>query len=67
MLCVLLYIQSPDGYSFMQSHKLLPLLSVRKTREYLVMIHTTCGFDKQFFVLFKKQLKTKTDLQKHGF
>jgi len=66
MLCMLLHIRSPAGYSFMQNNKLLPLPSVRRIREYLSMINTTYGFDKQFFDILKKHLETKTDLQKHG-
>jgi len=49
MLCMLLHIRSPAGFSFMQNNKLLPLPSARRIREYLSTINTTCGFDKQFF------------------
>lgn len=30
------------------------------------MVTYTCGFDKQFFDMFKKHLSTKTNLQKRG-
>lgn len=53
MLCMLLHIRSPVGYSFMQNNKLLPLLSVKIIREYLSMINTKFGFDKQFFDILK--------------
>lgn len=66
MLCMLLHIRSPAGYSFMQNNKLLPLPSIRRIREYLSMINTTCGFDKKFFEILKKHLDTKTDIQRHG-
>lgn len=66
MLCMLLHIRSPAGYSFMQNNKLLPLPCIRRIREYLSMINTTCGFDGQFFELLKKHLEIKIDIQKHG-
>jgi len=50
----------------MQNNILLPLPSIRRIREYLSLINTTCGFDKQFFDILKKHLDTKTDIQKHG-
>jgi len=64
---MLLHIRSPAGYSFMQNNKLLPLPSVRRIREYLSRIKTTCEFDKQFFDILKKHLNTKTVFQSMVF
>lgn len=45
MLCMLLHIRSPSGYSFMRENKLLPLPCIRSIRNYLQLIKTSCGFD----------------------
>ncbi|CAH1710606.1 unnamed protein product [Aphis gossypii] len=66
MLCMLLHIRTPSGYNFCKKNDILPLPSVSSLRRYLAMIDTACGFDKNFFTLFKKHLERKTTMQKHG-
>jgi len=66
MLCMLLHIRSPSGYSFMRENKLLPLPCIRSIRNYLQLIKTSCGFDEQFLQLFAKHLEGKEEYQKHG-
>jgi len=44
----------------------MPLPNVSTIRRYLSLIDTSCGFDKQFFALFKKHLEKKSTMQKHG-
>lgn len=63
---MLLHIRTPSGYNFCKKNDTLPLPSVSSLRRYLAMIDTTCGFDKNFFTLFKKHLERKTTMQKHG-
>ncbi|XP_050062894.1 uncharacterized protein LOC126552239 [Aphis gossypii] len=57
MLCMLLHIRTPSGYNFCKKNDILPLPSVSSLRRYLAMIDTACGFDKNFFTLFKKHLE----------
>jgi len=44
----------------------MPLPNVSTIRRYLSLIDASCGFDKQFFALFKKHLGNKSTIQKHG-
>jgi len=66
VLCMLLHIRSPSSYSFMRDNKLLSLPCTRTMRNYLSIIKSSCGFDKNFFELFAKHLELKKDFQKHG-
>jgi len=66
MLCLLLHIKSPSGYSFLRNNNIMPLPCVRTVRNYLSTINTSCGFDDNFFELFKKRLKSKNIMQRHG-
>lgn len=66
MLCLLLSIKSPSAYSFLRDNNIMPLPCVRTIRRYLSTINTACGFDEQFFKLFKKKIETKSTMQKHG-
>ncbi|KAL5239019.1 hypothetical protein ACI65C_006429 [Semiaphis heraclei] len=66
MLCLLLHIKSPSGYSFLRDNNIMPLPCVRTVRNYLSNISTSCGFDDNFFELFKKRLESKNVMQKHG-
>lgn len=66
MLCMLLHIRSPSGYSFTRENKLFPLPCIRSIRNYLQLIKTSCGFDEQFLQLFAKHLEGKEEYQKHG-
>jgi len=63
---MLLHIRSPSGFNFLKKNNILPLPSVSSIRRYLSLINTTCGFDPNFFQLFKKHLENKTTFQKHG-
>jgi len=63
---MLLHIRSPGGYNFLKNNNLLPLPSIRTIRRYLALLDMKCGFDKQFFELFKNHLQKKSSMQKHG-
>jgi len=63
---MLLHIRSSGGYNFLKNNNLLPLPSIRTIRRYLALIDMKCGFDKQFFELFKNHLQKKNSMQKHG-
>ncbi|KAL4127413.1 hypothetical protein QTP88_011584 [Uroleucon formosanum] len=65
VLCILLHIRSPSSYSFMRDNQLLSLPCTRTMTNYLSIIKSSCGFDKNFFELFAKHLESKKDFQKH--
>lgn len=66
LLCLLLHIRSPSGYSFLRNNNILPLPCVSTIRKYLSMVRVKCGFDSRFFTTFKNKLASKDNFQKHG-
>lgn len=49
LICLLLHIRSPSGYSFLRDNEILPLPCVTTVRKYLSMLRVKCGFDTRFF------------------
>jgi len=47
--------RSPNGYRFLRTQNILPLPCVNTIRKYLLAIKNECGFDMNFFKLFKKK------------
>lgn len=64
LLCLLLNIRSPSGYSFWRNNNILSLPCISNIRKCL-SIHVKCGLDYRFSATFKK-LATKDASQKHG-
>lgn len=46
--------------------KILPLPCSRTVRRYLSLVKSPCGFDENFFRLFKKKVSFLSKNQKHG-
>lgn len=66
LLCMFLHIRSPESYNFMKNNNLFTLPCIHTIRRHLALLDVNCGFNKQFFDLFKKHLSNKNDLQNHG-
>ncbi|XP_011707952.1 PREDICTED: uncharacterized protein LOC105462800 [Wasmannia auropunctata] len=66
LLCMLMHMKSPAAYEFLRNNQILPVPCVRTIRRYLSLIDTPCGFDKNFFEMFKSALNKKEEKQKHG-
>lgn len=50
----------------MRDQNVIPLPCPRTVRRYLSCIKSPCGFDDQFFQLFKKKITMLSKEQKHG-
>jgi len=61
-----LAFRSPAAYTFLREQNILPLPCPRTVRRYLSLIKSPCGFDQQFFQLFKKKISMLSEKQKHG-
>ncbi|XP_029347311.1 uncharacterized protein LOC115034437 [Acyrthosiphon pisum] len=66
MLCLLFQIRSPSGYKFLKDQNILPFPCVNTIRKHLLAMKIGCGFDINFFKLFKKKFSGKTEYQKKG-
>ncbi|XP_029342261.1 uncharacterized protein LOC115033584 [Acyrthosiphon pisum] len=64
MLCLLFQIRSPSGYKFLKDQNILPFPCVNTIRKHLLAMKIGCGFDINFFKLFKKKFSGKTEYQK---
>jgi len=66
MLCLLLNIRCPSAYKYLRNSELLPLPHPKTIRRHLSLVKTYCGFDQDFFKLFKKRVDHMSDMEKHG-
>ncbi|KAF0750370.1 THAP-type domain-containing protein, partial [Aphis craccivora] len=66
LLCMLLQIRSPSGYSFLRNNKILPLPCPNSIRAHLLAVEIGCGFDKKIFKLLKKKFMNKSEQGRQG-
>ncbi|XP_015593444.1 uncharacterized protein LOC107266920 [Cephus cinctus] len=66
MMSMLMFIRSPAYYRFLRENDVLPLPSPHTVRRYLSIMNVKCGVDSNFLELFKKNLTSKTPIQRHG-
>lgn len=65
-MCLLLYIRSTATYNLLRENKILPLPAKSTVCKYLHTSNTGCGFDDNFFTLFKKKLEKLPEHARHG-
>ncbi|XP_019883763.2 uncharacterized protein LOC105253578 isoform X2 [Camponotus floridanus] len=53
--CMLMNIHSPVMYEFLRKNRIIPLPCTRTIRNYLSIIDSKCGFDKNGLIQFRKQ------------
>lgn len=63
---ILLHTKSPTTYRYLRDNNYLPLPDPRTIRLYLAKINTRCGFDPNFFKLFKQMIMSRPPGKRHG-
>lgn len=66
LTCLLLHIRSSSTYNLLRNNCILPLPSKSTICRYLKSSNVGCGFDDNFFVLFKKELSNYPQLATNG-
>lgn len=59
-------IRSRSNYEFLRKNDIIPLPCTKTIRDYLSLMGTKCGFDKDFFKLLKTALYKKEIKNRHG-